>query len=132
MAEKRKSNLSVGRRKTSVARVAIKQGSGKIVINGRDAKEFFPVERMYATAVSPLQITGSLANTDVFVNVVGGGINGQAGAVRLGLARALQVANTTLRPNLKKAGFLTRDPRMVERKKYGKRKARRGTQFSKR
>ena len=131
MAEE-KTKIYVGRRKTSVARVILLPGSGKITINGREAKEYFPVPRMLTAATAGLELTGSAEKFDVKVNVYGGGITGQAGAIRLGIARALQTDNPALRDDLKKAGMLRRDPRMVERKKYGLHKARRGTQFSKR
>src|SRR6185295_2891593 len=98
------------------------------VVNGKEMKEFFPVQRLQKTAQQPLTLTGLDQKYDVSANVVGGGITGQAGAVRLSIARALQIINPALHTDLKKAGFLRRDPRMVERKKYGKRKARRGTQ----
>ncbi len=124
--------IIVGRRKTAVARAKLTTGTGKFTVNGKDLKEFFPVARLQKTATQPLTLTGLDSKYDVSANVVGGGITGQAGAVRLSLARALQTVNPALHTDLKKAGFLTRDPRMVERKKYGKRKARRGTQFSKR
>lgn len=124
--------LAVGRRKTSVARVRIRAGSGAVLINGREAKEYFPVPRMLQHALAGLQVTSNTEAYDVRIRVTGGGINGQAGAIRLGIARALQVDKPDLRPSLKKAGLLTRDPRMVERKKFGLHKARRGTQFSKR
>ncbi len=124
--------LAVGRRKTSVARVRIRPGKGVVRVNGREAREYFTVPRMLQHALYGLQVTSHTEAYDVDIRVVGGGITGQAGAVRLGLARALQVDKPDLRSPLKKAGLLTRDPRMVERKKFGLHKARRGTQFSKR
>jgi small subunit ribosomal protein S9 len=124
--------FAVGRRKTSVARAALKSGSGKLTINGREVKEYFPISRLETMAISGLRITGSEEKYDIKINVYGGGPSGQAGAVRLAISRAIQMDNPELRAGLKKAGFLRRDSRMVERKKYGLHKARRGTQFSKR
>ncbi|MCX7702905.1 MAG: 30S ribosomal protein S9 [Planctomycetota bacterium] len=121
-----------GRRKTSVARVRIKPGSGRIVVNERPFEEYFAREQDKREATAPLVVTEKTSNYDVAVNVKGGGIHGQAGAVSLGLARALAKAERGLEPKLREAGLLTRDPREVERKKYGYRKARRGFQFSKR
>ncbi|RME86384.1 MAG: 30S ribosomal protein S9 [Zetaproteobacteria bacterium] len=121
-----------GRRKTSTARVILRPGSGRIVVNGREFAEHFPTEAQRLHAIEPLKITGMEDRFDVIVNVKGGGLSGQAGAVRLGIARALVAYDEGLRPTLKKAGMLTRDPRMVERKKYGLHKARRAVQFSKR
>ena len=121
-----------GRRKSSVARVRIVEGSGKITINGKDIDEFFGLETLKVIVRQPLAVTNTAAKYDVIANVKGGGITGQAGAVRHGLARALNEANTEFRPALKSNGFLTRDPRMKERKKYGLKKARKAPQFSKR
>ena len=121
-----------GRRKTSVARVRLKSGSGQFLINGRPAEEFFTTLDTRGAAFQPLTVTEAKANYDVFVNVVGGGIRGQAGAVSLGLARALKTDNVNFEAVLREYGLLTRDSRMIERKKYGLRKARRATQFSKR
>ena len=121
-----------GRRKTSVARVWIKSGKGEITINKKQLSEYFPRESWQLQVQEPLVVTENVGNFDVFVNVAGGGLTGQAGAVRHGLARALLKSNDSLRKKLKVAGLLKRDPRMVESKKYGKRKARRGQQFSKR
>ncbi|MBB3019366.1 small subunit ribosomal protein S9 [Microvirga lupini] len=123
---------ATGKRKDAVARVWIKPGSGKIVINGRTAEVYFarPVLRMILA--QPLQIAQREGQYDIVVNVNGGGLSGQAGAVRHGLAKALTYYEPELRGPLKKEGFLTRDPRVVERKKYGKKKARRSFQFSKR
>jgi small subunit ribosomal protein S9 len=123
---------ATGKRKDAVARVWIKPGSGKIVINGRTAEVYFarPVLRMILA--QPLQIAQREGQYDITVNVDGGGLSGQAGAVRHGLAKALTYYEPELRAPLKKEGFLTRDPRVVERKKYGKKKARRSFQFSKR
>jgi small subunit ribosomal protein S9 len=124
--------ILVGRRKTAIARVKLAPGTGKITINGRDVKEYFTVPRMLTHATSGIDVAQAGSNFDISVNVHGGGISGQAGAVRLGIARALQTHNPELHHDLKRAGLLRRDPRMVERKKYGLHKARRGTQFSKR
>ena len=121
-----------GRRKTSVARVRIRPGTGKIEVNGRKLEEFFPREQEQKEAVMPLIATERLGKYDVFVNLRGGGIHGQAGAMSLGLARALAKAERGLETKLRDMGLLTRDPREVERKKYGRHKARRGFQFSKR
>lgn len=121
-----------GRRKTSVARVRLIPGSGKVKINGRDAKDYIPVELQRKNALSPLAITEQEGNFDLDVTVSGGGLTGQTGAIRLGLSRALVEFDAELKPALKKAGYMTRDPRMVERKKYGFKKARKRFQFSKR
>ncbi|TDT50398.1 30S ribosomal protein S9 [Fonticella tunisiensis] len=121
-----------GRRKTSVARVRLVPGEGKITINKRDIDDYFGLETLKVIVRQPLVLTGTEGKYDVIVNVHGGGFTGQAGAIRHGIARALVKADADLRPVLKKAGFLTRDPRMVERKKYGLKKARRAPQFSKR
>ena len=121
-----------GRRKTSVARVWLKSGKGNFLINNKTLEEYFPRESWQIQVSEPLKITETSGQYDIVVNVKGGGLTGQAGAVRHGLSRALLQSNETLRKKLKVAGFLKRDPRMVESKKYGKRKARRGQQFSKR
>jgi len=121
-----------GRRKTSTARVFLRPGNGKITVNGRPFEEYFPVEAQREHAIAPLKLVQMLDRFDVLVNVSGGGLSGQAGAIRLGIARALVAYDEGLRPQLKKAGMLTRDPRMVERKKYGLHKARRAPQYSKR
>ncbi|MBO7378059.1 MAG: 30S ribosomal protein S9 [Clostridia bacterium] len=122
-----------GRRKKAVARVRIiPGGAGAIVINGRTIDEYCDLETMKLVIRQPLVLTGTESKYDVFVNVNGGGFTGQAGAIRHGIARALIVAEPELRPALKKEGYLTRDPRMKERKKYGLKKARRAPQFSKR
>ena len=123
---------ATGRRKTSVAQVRLLSGSGKFIVNGRDIQDFFGFETLRIVAKSPLEITETEGNYDVIVRVKGGGYTGQAGAIRQGIARALVEADGELRPILKKAGFLTRDPRMKERKKYGFEKARKSPQFSKR
>ena len=121
-----------GRRKDSVARVRVYQGTGKVTINDRDIDNYFGLETLKMTVRQPLQLTDTASRFDVIVNVYGGGTTGQAGAIRHGIARALCKSDADLRPALKKAGFLTRDPRMKERKKYGLKAARRAPQFSKR
>ncbi len=121
-----------GRRKSSIARVRIKQGTGKFVVNGREAKDYFRLERDQNTIVAPLNATDTLKRVDVFVNATGGGTTGQAGAIVLGIARALKLASTEYESLLRDGKYLTRDGRRVERKKYGRRGARRSFQFSKR
>ncbi len=121
-----------GRRKTAVARVYLRPGSGKMTVNRRDFDEFFPNQVLKMVIRQPLLLTETADKFDVLVNVVGGGSTGQAGAIRHGISRALLEYNAELRPRLKAAGFLTRDPRKVERKKYGQPKARKRFQFSKR
>ena len=121
-----------GRRKSSVARVRIFEGTGKITINGKDIDEFFGLDTLKVIAKQPLTVTNTTTKYDVIATVKGGGFTGQAGAIRHGLARALNEANSEYRPILKQNGFLTRDPRMKERKKYGLKKARKAPQFSKR
>ena len=121
-----------GRRKKSIARVRLVNGNGKITVNGSDLNEYFGVETLKVIVKQPLVATNSLDKYDVIAKVTGGGISGQAGAVRHGIARALLEANAEYRPTLKTAGFLTRDARMKERKKYGLKKARKAPQFSKR
>ena len=121
-----------GRRKTSVARVYLVPGTGKITINKRDIDEYLGLEVLKLTVRQPLVATETLDKFDVLVNVVGGGVSGQAGAIRHGISRALLQVDGEYRPVLKKAGFLTRDPRMKARKKYGLKAARRAPQFSKR
>ena len=121
-----------GRRKSSIARVRIVEGSGKITINGKDIDEFFGLETLKVIVKQPLTVTNTLSKYDIIASVTGGGYTGQAGAVRHGIARALNEANAEFRPILKSNGFLTRDPRMKERKKYGLKKARKAPQFSKR
>jgi len=123
---------TLGRRKTSVARIYMTAGNGKITVNGRTIEDYFPAEILRLIIVDPFAVTNKVGSFDVNVNVKGGGIKGQAEAVRLAIARALNELDADLRKPLKAEGFLTRDPRMVERKKYGKRKARRRFQFSKR
>jgi small subunit ribosomal protein S9 len=121
-----------GRRKTSIARVRLVPGEGKVTINKRDIETYFGLETLKVIARQPLTLTGTMSKYDVIVNVHGGGYTGQAGAIRHGISRALVKADAETKPVLKRAGFLTRDPRMVERKKYGLKKARRAPQFSKR
>ena len=125
-------HMGTGRRKTSVARVRLVPGNGNILINGKDIEKYFNFETLRVKAREPLVITESTDKFDVVVNVHGGGFTGQAGAIRMGIARALLEYDNELRPTLKKAGHLTRDSRMVERKKYGLKKARKSPQFSKR
>ncbi len=121
-----------GRRKSSVARVRLVEGSGKITINGKDIDEFFGLETLKVIVRQPFTVTNTASKYDVICTVKGGGFTGQAGAIRHGIARALNEANAEYRPVLKANGFLTRDPRMKERKKYGLKKARKAPQFSKR
>ncbi len=121
-----------GRRKSSVARVRLVEGNGKITINGKDIDEFFGLETLKVIVRQPLTVTNTASKYDVICTVKGGGFTGQAGAIRHGIARALNEANQEYRPALKSNGFLTRDPRMKERKKYGLKKARKAPQFSKR
>ena len=121
-----------GRRKSSVARVRVYNGTGKITINDRDIEEYFGLETLKLIVRQPLALTDTMDKFDIVCRVAGGGVTGQAGAIRHGLARALLQFDENLRPALKKAGFLTRDPRLKERKKYGLKGARRAPQFSKR
>ena len=121
-----------GRRKSSVARVRVYPGSGSITINGKDIDQYFGLETLKLIINQPFEVTGTMGKFDIVANVNGGGMSGQAGAIRHGLSRALVAADETYRPALKAAGFLTRDPRMKERKKYGLKAARRAPQFSKR
>ena len=121
-----------GRRKHSVARVRLSPGNGTITINGRGIDDYFGLDTLKLIVRQPLALTENLENMDIVCTVAGGGVTGQAGAIRHGVARALLEFNPELRPVLKKAGFLTRDPRMKERKKYGLKAARRAPQFSKR
>lgn len=132
MAEAKHLTNTIGRRKTSVARVYMDQGKGSIIINKKDLTDYFPVETLQTKVKQPLVLLEVGTSYDIQVNVTGGGITGQAEAVRLAIARALCDINPEFRQALKKEGFLTRDSRMVERKKYGRRKARRRFQFSKR
>ena len=124
--------MGTGRRKKSVARVRLGPGNGKVVINNRDIENFLGLETLRMIVNQPLVLTGTKDKFDVLVNVHGGGFTGQAGAIRHGITRALIKSDENLKSELKKAGFVTRDPRMKERKKYGLKKARRAPQFSKR
>ena len=121
-----------GRRKSSVARVRLYPGSGSVTVNGRDIDDYFGLETLKLIINQPFGVTNTAGKFDVVVNVKGGGYTGQAGAIRHGIARALVKADIELKPAIKKAGYLTRDPRMKERKKYGLKAARRAPQFSKR
>lgn len=121
-----------GRRKSAVARVRLRDGSGKIVINGRELEVFFTTDQHRSSVFAPLEVTQMAGKVDVFVNVSGGGCTGQSGATLLGIARALKVMNPSFDHILRENGFLTRDSREVERKKYGQKKARKRFQFSKR
>jgi small subunit ribosomal protein S9 len=123
---------TLGRRKTSVARIYMNSGKGNIVVNGKDAKEYFPTSLLQDTIRRPFNVLSLDGKYDVKVNVSGGGITGQAEAVSLAIARALVKENEEVKPELKKFGLMTRDPRMVERKKFGQKKARKKFQFSKR
>ena len=124
--------IGTGRRKRSLARVRLKKGTGQFSVNGRSLEEYFGRETLTMIIKQPLEATQTLGKFDIFANVSGGGSSGQAGAIRHGLSRALIKANEEWRPILKKAGFLTRDPRAKERRKYGLKKARKAPQFSKR
>jgi len=123
---------AVGRRKSSVARVYLRTGEGKITVNRRELDDYFPREALRVHLTEPLKVTNTGSSVDILINVRGGGLTGQAGAIRLGLARALQQFDPNLRPPLKRAGLLVRDARVVERKKYGQPGARKRFQFSKR
>jgi len=123
---------ATGKRKDAIARVWIKPGSGRVTINGREIERYFPRATWRLIMNQPFQIANRTDQYDVFATVTGGGLSGQAGALRHGISKALSLFEPALRPTLKRAGFLTRDPRVVERKKYGRRKARRSFQFSKR
>ncbi len=123
---------ATGKRKDAIARVWIRPGSGRIVVNGREVEKYFPRPTWRLIMNQPFQVVGRGEQYDVFATVRGGGLSGQAGAIRHGISKALSLYEPALRATLKKGGFLTRDPRVVERKKYGKRKARRSFQFSKR
>lgn len=124
--------LGTGRRKTSIARVRLATGTGKITVNGRPFENYFPMDSIRGIVTQPLAVTGTVDKYDIRVNVSGGGPTGQAGAVRHGIARALLLVDANFRPQLKAEGLLTRDPRMKERKKYGQPGARKRFQFSKR
>jgi len=132
MYETRPFFAGTGRRKTSVARVRLYNGTGVITVNGREIDDYFGLDTLKYIVNQPLELTNTTGKFDVVVNVQGGGIAGQAGAIRHGISRALLLYDENLRADLKKAGFLTRDPRMKERKKYGLKAARRAPQFSKR
>jgi small subunit ribosomal protein S9 len=123
---------ATGKRKTSISRVYVKPGTGRILVNGREFEEYFPVLALRAAAVQPLVLTGKRQSVDVEVNVTGGGPASQADSLKYGIAKALQIDNPELRSMLKRAGFLTRDARVKERKKYGRPGARKRFQFSKR
>jgi small subunit ribosomal protein S9 len=125
-------NLGTGRRKTAIARVRLASGTGKIVVNGRPFENYFPVETLRGIVTQPLTVTGTTGKFDAHISVTGGGPNGQAGAVRHGIARALLTVDANFRPVLKAEGLLTRDSRMRERKKYGQPGARKRFQYSKR
>ena len=131
-AKKKLQYWGTGRRKKAIARVRLVPGSGTININKRSIEDYFGLDTLNLIVNQPLNLTNTAGKYDVFVNVKGGGLTGQAGAIRHGIARALVVADANLKTELKKAGYLTRDPRMKERKKYGLKKARRAPQFSKR
>lgn len=124
--------VKVGRRKTAVARVKIMEGSGKVVVNNKPIEQYFPLEMLRSEVLRPFAVTNTTGRYDAKVKVEGGGSTGQAGAVKLGIARSLVALDEDLRSALRGAGLLTRDPRMVERKKYGQKKARKRFQFSKR
>ena len=132
MAKNLEVYLGTGRRKSSVARVRLVPGKGNITINKRDIDDYFGLETLKLVVRQPLNLTATAGQFDVIVNVFGGGVSGQAGAIRHGITRALINYNADLKSDLKKAGFVTRDPRMKERKKYGLKAARRAPQFSKR
>jgi len=122
----------IGRRKTSVARIYLSKGKDKLIINGKDYKDYFPTTSLQYKIIQPFKLTDNLGKYDLSVNVYGGGITGQVEAIRLAISRALCEISDENRPLLKKEGLLTRDPRMVERKKFGQKKARKKFQFSKR
>ena len=123
---------NIGRRKTAVARVYLRPGSGNITINHKDIKAYFPSDVLQIIVNQPMELVSEMGKFDIFVNVKGGGVSGQAQAVRMGIARSLVESSPENRSVIKKEGYLTRDSRMVERKKFGRRKARRSFQFSKR
>ncbi len=124
--------IAVGRRKDAVARVKLVEGSGKITVNSREFEKYFPLEMLRGEVMRPFIVTDTVGRYDAIVNVSGGGMTGQAGAVKLGIARSLVAVDEDMKTALRGAGLLTRDPRMVERKKYGQKKARKRFQFSKR
>jgi small subunit ribosomal protein S9 len=123
---------NIGRRKTAVARVYLRPGSGNITVNNKDFKTYFPSDVLQIIVNQPIELVNEMGKFDFFVNVKGGGVSGQAQAVRMGIARSLVESSPENRPVIKKEGYLTRDSRMVERKKFGRKKARRSFQFSKR
>jgi small subunit ribosomal protein S9 len=127
-----KSTIKVGRRKTAVARAFLTEGSGKVTINGKNAEEYVKSPSLYMSMLQPLKVTDTFGTLDIRATVVGGGFTGQVGAIRLAIARALVNRNEEFKGVLRQSGFMTRDPRMVERKKYGRPKARKRFQFSKR
>ena len=131
MAEK-VTYYATGHRKTSVAKVWLSPGTGEIIINKKPASEYLGRKTLEALIQEPFEVTNTVGKFDVMARVLGGGISGQAGAIRHGISKALTIANPELRPILRRLGFLTRDPRVKERKKYGRKRARRGFQFSKR
>ncbi|MBI3577877.1 MAG: 30S ribosomal protein S9 [Ignavibacteriales bacterium] len=124
--------ITVGRRKTAIARVKLVEGSGKVTVNNKELEQYFPVAVLREEILKPFSVTSTQGRYDVKVRVNGGGPTGQAGAIQLGIARSLVALDEDSRQNLRNAGLLTRDPRMVERKKYGQKKARKRFQFSKR
>lgn len=133
MAEQKKETIhGLGRRKSSIARVHLRAGTGKFIINGIEKDKYLKTTELQAAVVGPLKVTGNTNKFDIVVNVQGGGFKGQAGAIILGISRSLLVNDETVGPKLKEFGYLTRDSRMKERKKYGLHSARRATQFSKR
>lgn len=123
---------ATGRRKAAIARVYLSKGKGKITVNDREYKEYFPIQMLYMKLEKPFKVAGVEGKYDVKVNVLGGGIKGQAEAISLGISRALVIIDEAIKPALKDEKLLTRDPRVVERKKFGKKKARKSFQFSKR
>lgn len=132
MAEETVTHLATGRRKSAVARVFLSSGTGQIVVNRRTAEDYFPRPTSRMIINQPFEVTNTLGQYDVAANVCGGGLSAQAAAIRHGITRALMIANADFRPPLKKAAYVTRDPREVERKKYGRHKARKRPQYSKR
>lgn len=125
-------NNATGRRKTAIARVYLTAGSGNITINGKPLDQYFPAKLRQFVINQPMEVTNTLGQYDLNINVKGGGLTGQAEAIRMGISRALVTENAEMKPALREAGFVTRDPRMVERKKFGHKKARKSFQFSKR
>lgn len=132
MAERTAAHAATGKRKTAIARVRLLPGEGKVIVNRRTLDEYFGRPTLRMIVNQPLELTNTKGAYDVAANVVGGGVSAQASAIRHGITRALMIANPDFRPALKKAGFVTRDPRQVERKKYGRHKARKRPQYSKR